>query len=75
MLRTKKSLDRMAKASSMRWYGHVLRQVRSQKFAEVVGAILETISNNLDPNFDWSSLRFGRLFFPNLGDLQKKGLF
>ena len=34
--------------------------------------MLETTSNNLDPDFDWSSLRFGRLFFPNLGDLKKK---
>ena len=34
MLGTKESLDRMAKASSMRWYGHVLRQVCSQEFAE-----------------------------------------
>ena len=26
MLDTKESLDRMAKASSIRWYGHVLRK-------------------------------------------------
>ena len=43
MLRTKGSLDRMAKASSMRWYGHVLRKedenviVKALKF-EVSGS-------------------------------------
>ena len=26
MLDIKESLDRMAKASSMRWYGHILRE-------------------------------------------------
>ena len=36
MLDIKKSLDRMAKASSMRWYGHILRKedviVKALKF-------------------------------------------
>ena len=43
MLDIKESLDRMAKASSMRWYGHVLRKedenviVNASKF-EVSGS-------------------------------------
>ena len=45
MLGNKETLDRMAKASSMPWYGHILRQVRSQKFAE--GAILKA-GNNIE---------------------------
>ena len=33
---------------------------------------LKTTSNDLDPDFDWFSLRLSRFFCPNLGDLQKK---
>ena len=33
---------------------------------------LETTSNDLDPEFDRSSLRLSRFFCPNFGDFQKK---
>ena len=33
---------------------------------------LKTISNDLDPDFDRSSIRLSRFFCRNLGDLQKK---
>ena len=33
---------------------------------------LDTASNDLDPDFHWSSLRLRRFFCPNLSDLQKK---
>ena len=32
---------------------------------------LETTSNNLDPDFDWSSIKLSRFLCPNLDDLQK----
>ena len=31
-----------------------------------------TTSNDLDPDFHWTSLRLSRFLIPNLGDLQKK---
>ena len=49
------------------------RQVRSQEFA--VGELfwrLETTPKDLDPDFDWSLLKLGQFFCPNLGDVQKK---
>ena len=36
---------------------------------------LETTSNELDPDFDWSAFRLSRHFCRNLGDLQKKKVF
>ena len=33
---------------------------------------LETTSNELDPDFDWSAFRLSRHFCRNLGDLQQK---
>ena len=36
---------------------------------------LEATSNDLDPDFDRSSLRLSRFFCPNLDDFQKKKLF
>ena len=50
-----------------------LKQARSQEFA--LGGLfwrLETISNDLDPNFDRSLIGLSRLFCPNSGDLKKK---
>ena len=36
MLGIKKSLDRMAKASTMRWYGHVLRKENENVIVEAL---------------------------------------
>ena len=49
------------------------RQVRSQEFAvwELFWR-LETTPKDLDPDFDWSLLKLGQFFCPNLGDVQKK---
>ena len=48
-------------------------QARSQEF-EMRGLFwrLESTSNDLDPDFDRSSLRMSQFFCLNLGDLQKK---
>ena len=48
--------------------------MRSQKI-EMRGLFkrLEATSNDLDPDFDQSSLRLSRFLCPKLGDLQKKG--
>ena len=52
---------------------HILIQARSQEFAMGGGEglvwMLEITSNDLDPDFDRSSLRLSRFFCPNLDDL------
>ena len=49
-------------------------QARSQEFGVNGGLFwrLKTISNDLDPDFDRSSIRLSRFFCRNLDDLQKK---
>ena len=56
------------------WGFMLWHQARSQEFA-MRGRLfwrMETISNDLDPDFDRSSLRLSRFFCPNGGDLRKK---
>ena len=49
-------------------------QARSQEFSMGEGLFwkLGATSNDLDPDFDWSSLRLRRFFCPNFDDLRKK---
>ena len=50
------------------------KQACSQEFAMGERGVwkLETTSNDLDPDFDQSSIRLSRFFCQNFGDFQKK---
>ena len=55
-----------------KWIMAVRRVARNLHWGEGLFWRLETTSNDLDPDFRWSSLRLSRFLSPNSDDLQKK---